>query len=307
MGNGAVGTRGGARWRIAGVRRVGRLARRLARALRRAVAPAEGRRFEATRPPTGQDGGGPGDIGHLLAAAPTFAVELRAAKQHLAPADLWYPYQSLDNLAHLNRLLTPGHRDLQALADRRPIADIGGADGDLAFLLARQGFTVDVIDWGPTNFNGLRGVRLLADHFATTVSVHEIDLDAQFQLPREDYGLVLLLGILYHLQNPLYILRQLARRSRHMLLSTRIARVTADRSVRLDRAPVAYLVDPAETNNDSTNWWIFSPPGLRRLLDRAGWDVLDQITVGRTRGDSNPAQPDRDERAFCLVRSRGRP
>jgi hypothetical protein len=78
--------------------------------------------------------------------------------------------------------------------------------------------------------------------------------------------------------------------------------VNQDR-VDLQNVPAAYLVSPDETNNDPTNYWIFTNPGLRRILDRTGWDVLDYMTVGNTL-NSNPATSEGDERAFCLVRSR---
>jgi hypothetical protein len=65
--------------------------------------------------------------------------------------------------------------------------------------------------------------------------------------------------------------------------------------------PVAYLLDEREINDDPTNFWIFSHMGLRRLIDRSGWDILDFMSTGCTR-KSNPI--DRDERAFCLLRSR---
>lgn len=226
-------------------------------------------------------------------------------KLELAAASEWYPHNSLSNLWHFDKLLTDGHRDLASLIGGRPVADVGAADGDLAFFLARHGVTVDVVDNAATNWNSLRGARLLADHFETGVTVHEIDLDVQFRLPRDSYGLVLLLGILYHLQNPFYVLKQLAGRAEHLLLSTRIARVTADGAVRLDDAPVAYLLDTLETNNDATNYWIFSLPGLRRLFKRTGWAVLEEMTVGRTDGDSDPSRADRDERAFFLLRACG--
>ena len=71
----------------------------------------------------------------------------------------------------------------------------------------------------------------------------------------------------------------------------------------LEHVPVAYLLDADECNNDATNYWIFSEEGLRRILHRTGWDVLDFGTVGAV-GKSDPATPKGDERAFCLVRSR---
>jgi tRNA (mo5U34)-methyltransferase len=236
----------------------------------------------------------------------SFREELMATKLTLAPAAEWYPYESLNNVWALDALLSPENRDLGKLAGGRPVADIGAGDGDIAFLLARHGFAVDIVDYGPTNWNQLRGARMLAKHFHTGVRVYETDLDDQFTLPRTSYGLILFLGILYHLQNPIYALRHLSAVSDHLLLSTRVAQVTADGAVRLADAPVAYLVDPTETNNDPTNWWIFSPPGLTRLLDRTGWDVLDSYTHGRTGGDSDPSADDRDERTFLLLRSRQR-
>jgi len=48
--------------------------------------------------------------------------------------------------------------------------------------------------------------------------------DRPFTLPHDAYDVVLFLGILYHLRNPFYVLEELARRTTHLLLSTRIAR-----------------------------------------------------------------------------------
>jgi tRNA (mo5U34)-methyltransferase len=243
------------------------------------------------------------DIGEMVGRVGAFRASLLATKLGLEPADFWYPYGTLDNLGHLDTLLTGTNRDLLALAGGAPIADIGAADGDLAFFLESLGCQVDIIDNGPTNFNGLLGARLVKRALGSHVGIHEIDLDSQFRLPRERYGLVVFLGILYHLQNPYYVLQELARRARHLVLSTRIAQVTTDHAVRFADVPVAYLVAPTETNDDPTNYWIFSDAGLRRIADRTGWDVLDYITVGHTI-DSEPAAMDRDERAFCLLRSR---
>jgi hypothetical protein len=54
------------------------------------------------------------------------------------------------------------------------------------------------------------------------------------------------------------------------------------------RSRLAYLVDPIETNNDPTNFWIFTVAGLRRILARTGWEVLDFVTLGATDA-SDPA------------------
>lgn len=229
---------------------------------------------------------------------------LRTARAAIDPDFPWYPYDILGNVVHLDSLLHGANRDLSALAGGAPVADIGGADGDLAFVLERAGgWEVDLVDNPPTNHNGLRGARALRGQLGSRVGIEEVDLDRHFRLPRERYGLVLLLGILYHLQNPFLVLRSIAERSRHCLLSTRVARVAGPERTPIEHLPVGYLVAPDETNGDPTNYWMFSPAGLRRLVDRAGWEILEQTSVGCQEG-SDPSSPDRDERAFMLLRSR---
>lgn len=242
------------------------------------------------------------EIAEFRQKAIEFEPELWARKLRLAPDSAWYPYGTLNNFHTLEAMLTVNHRHLSEYLDLGPIADIGAADGDLAFLLQSLGYEVDIIDNGPTNWNNLRGARLLAEDVGSGVTVHEVDLDSQFNLPRT-YGVAFFLGILYHLQNPFYALRALSRSAQYAFLSTKIAQVTADNSVRLADAPVAYLLAPDECNNDATNYWVFSEPGLHRILDRTGWDILD-YTVGGCTVDSDPSNMDRDERAFCFIKSR---
>ena len=247
------------------------------------------------------------DIAGLAAATVPFHAKLQELKAEVGktmPGLHWYQWGSLGNFACMDRLLTDSHRDLLALADGRPIADIGGADGDVAFFLASLGCEVDLVDHGPTNMNGLHGARALRDALGSSVVIHDVDLDSQFQLPREDYGLVLFLGILYHLKNPYYALERLARAARHCVLSTRVARVSPDKGTRFEHLPMAYLLDERECNDDPTNFWIFTEPGLRRLVARTGWEVLDYLATGDTT-DSDPSSVgEHDERAFCLLRSR---
>jgi hypothetical protein len=195
------------------------------------------------------------------------------------------------------------HRDLGRLASGLPVADIGAADGDLAFALEDQfGWQVDIIDTAATNMNGLQAARALRDHLGSNVMIADIDLDSQFRLPRERYGLVFFLGILYHLQNPYYALRELGRHADHCLLSTRVARFAGLDRTQIATLPVAYLVAPAETNNDASNYWMFSPAGLERIVARAGWNVLERYNVGDVVA-SDPSSPEHDERMFMLLRA----
>lgn len=243
------------------------------------------------------------DIGTLDERLPSCRQRMAAARQAIGPGIPWYPYDILATVSQLNGLLHGENRDLDRLAGGLPVADIGGADGDLAFVLEQEcGWPIHLIDTAPTNMNGLRAARALREYLGSSVEIHDVDLDSQFALPAERYGLVLLLGILYHLQNPLYVLRELSRRTNYLLVSTKVARFAGDARVPIADLPVAYLVGPTETNNDPTNYWMFSPAGLNRIVERAGWTVLDQTSYGDVHG-SDPSTPEHDERRFLLLRS----
>ncbi len=245
------------------------------------------------------------DISTLRTEAAVFERELQAIKAAACsdPA-FWYPYGTMNNLIMLDELLRGENRYVLELAQGKPVADIGAADGDLAFFLEqRYHVPIHIIDHAPTNFNSLRGARRMKEALASAVEIHDIDLDEYDDLPETSYGLVFLLGILYHLKNPFHTLEALARRSRHCLLSTRIAQFSPDRRVEFSRLPIAYLLDATESNNDPTNYWIFTAAGLKRICDRTGWDILEFKTFGDLK-QSDPASQEHDERAFCLLRSR---
>ncbi|HSC10918.1 MAG TPA: methyltransferase domain-containing protein [Rhodanobacteraceae bacterium] len=254
------------------------------------------------------------DIALLDMQSQRYRRELEKKKQALAPTEFgWYPYGTLNNFHLLSQLLTGDNRDFLSRVGDGLIVDIGAADGDLAFFLESLGYRAHIADFAPTNFNGCRGMRLLKQAFNSGVEILETDLDSQFKLPAERYELAFFLGILYHLKNPYLALESLARQARYAFISTRVTRfnvaagaegpqVNSSR-IELRDAPVAYLVDANETNNDATNFWMFSEAGLRRILQRSGWDILDFMTVGNTK-DSDPATAQGDERAFCYVRSR---
>jgi tRNA (mo5U34)-methyltransferase len=242
-------------------------------------------------------------IDEMQARAQAFQGQLDKKKAGIGSVDFqWYPYSTLSNFEHLNALLTGKNRDLFNQLDERPIADIGGADGDLAFFLESLGYTAELVDYAPTNMNHLQGARWLKEALNSRVEIHDVDLDSQFALPQRDYALVIFLGILYHLKNPYYALETLSKYTKYCLVSTRIAMFSPDKRLDLQHVPVAYLLDPEESNNDATNFWIFSEAGLRRIFSRAGWIVEDYRNVGNT-VCSDPASIEGDERAFALLRS----
>ncbi len=245
----------------------------------------------------------PMSLEEMRRRAGEFRVKLNKLKKKLGGADLaWYPYDTLLVFSVLDAMLTAGHRDLLALAGPRPVLDIGCGDGDLSFLFDSLGCRVHALDYSASNFNQMRGVAALKRALDSKVETFEVNLDEQFALPQSGYGLALCLGVLYHLKNPYYLLEKMARSAHYCLLSTRVAGVSPDGKTDVSELPVAYLVDEFETNNDPTNFWIFSEAGLRRILKRTGWEICDYLTTGCQKG-SDPVSAKGDQRAFCLLRS----
>jgi tRNA (mo5U34)-methyltransferase len=244
------------------------------------------------------------DIRQIAERAREFHARLKSVKAGIARRSFeWYPYDSLANVLHLNDLLTGANRDLLNLIGDGPVADIGCSDGDLAFFLESLGCKVQAVDNPVSNHNGMQGLKALREALHSSVDIHIVDLDSQFMLPNQHYRLVFLLGVLYHLKNPFYILEMLARQCDYCVLSTRIANTFPGQKLNLRDAPVAYLLDENELNDDDSNYWIFSETGLRRLLKRTRWEVCDLHVAGAS-GESDPNSLDRDQRLWCLIKSR---
>ncbi len=243
------------------------------------------------------------DISDLARRAKRFSKELERVKRaHRSTEFEWYPYNTLAVFPVLESMLREERRDVLGLAGAGRVLDIGCGDGDLSFFLGSLGCDVTAIENPGTNFNGAKAFETVRAALGSTAELRFQDLDTGFGLEGRTYGLAFCLGLLYHLKNPYGFLETLARHARHCVLSTRIAQVTV-KGTPVETEPLAYLVSPEETNNDATNYWIFSDAGLRRILDRTGWEVCDFVATGVQRG-ADPARPDRDQRIFCMLRSR---
>jgi hypothetical protein len=231
-----------------------------------------------------------------------FQRKLNSVKAQTRRDFEWYPYDSLGSWCRLEKMFGGRCRRVLARLANEPLLDIGCADGELAFFLESLGHRVHVMDWPPTNFNGLRGVAALKAALHSAVEIHEVDLDSQFQLPVPRCGLALLLGVLYHLKNPFFVLEKLAEHCRYCIFSTTATRFSPGGQTDLQELPVAYLLDDGELNSDATNYWVFSEAGLGRLLKKTNWEVLEYAAWGDTRA-SVPDSARRELRVFGLLKS----
>lgn len=229
-----------------------------------------------------------------------FAKKLAKFKRKTQVDFTWYRGNSLFTFEPIEQLLRKGgqSRFFESLPKDRKVLDVGCADGDVAFFMEKQGFKVDVIDHPATNFNDLQGCKFLKQHFDSDISIIEQDIDRHFSL-EDDYGFTFAMGLLYHLRNPFYFLNTLSQHSEYVLMSTRIASHSRDGTCIRD-IPVSYLVNKDELNNDPTNYWIFSLAGIRRLIERSGFNIICELQVGEV-DNSTPHEVEKGESYFVLM------
>jgi SAM-dependent methyltransferase len=240
----------------------------------------------------------------LISSADECSARLTALKQ-LNPLarEGWYPYDSFGNIEPLSKLFAASDAPIHEILGNGPLLDLCCGDGDLSFFLENFGYAVHAVDWPTTNYNGMQGVRELKRRLGSRVEIAELDLNTQFELPLKHYRAAFFLGGLYHLKNPVLVMESLAAVCDYCVLSTRITRYSADRQTDLKHLPVAYLLSEGESNNDDTNYWIFSDRGLRVLCERTRWHVCAALSMGEVDA-SDPVTLQGDERAFYLLRSK---
>ena len=163
----------------------------------------------------------------LLERGTAFRSYLGELKMRSSVADYgWYPYDSLSALDTIAETLSPVFSEISVALAAGPLLDLGCGDGDLGLFLASLGAAVDAIDHKETNYNQLRGVKVLQKATGYSFHVFDVDLNRAFNLPSRNYKCAFFLGTLYHLKNPFLVLEELAKISDWCLLSTRIAQVT---------------------------------------------------------------------------------
>jgi SAM-dependent methyltransferase len=246
------------------------------------------------------------DIREAATLASKFQAGLSTRKASIAGRNFdWYPFDSFGTVSVFEQVLTGKHRWLRTLIGNEPVLDVGCGDGAVSFFLESLGARVYALDHPATNYNQMRGVAALKASLGSRLRIRSVDVDSQPALALRECGLALLMGILYHLKNPYAILEALSSKARYCLLTTAITRYGTDGQTDLGDLPVAFLAGRDGLRGDETNFWIFTEAGLRILIDRTGWDIRDWRVVDDE--DSTLWGKQRDQRVFCLLRSRKRP
>jgi tRNA (mo5U34)-methyltransferase len=81
------------------------------------------------------------------------------------------------------------------------------------------------------------------------------------------HDVVLLLGVVYHLRNPITALERAASVTKRLLI------VETETALNHRRSPAARLYCRDELNGDDTNWWAFNEAAVTGLLSRWGLEA----------------------------------
>jgi tRNA (mo5U34)-methyltransferase len=149
--------------------------------------------------------------------------------------------------------------------------DIGPADGFYSFLLEQRGATVVAVEKEPRkSFYALREL---------TGCATELRIDNVYNISFSKYGLfdlVLFLGVLYHLRNPLLALDRLREVcSRKIFVESHV-----DIEGPSSELPLARFYPTSEQGKDYTNWWGPNVLCLAKMVESARFNVTHVHTTG---------------------------
>jgi tRNA (mo5U34)-methyltransferase len=161
----------------------------------------------------------------------------------------------------------------------KSVLDIGAWDGFFSFEAERRRASrvvaCDYYAWHGVGWGTGRG----KDGFelaraALNSKVEDVSLDVLDLAPEKvgSFDVVLFLGVLYHVPNPLLALERVASVSKGLLILETVVDM-----VGIGRPAAAFYPDK-ELNNDPTNWWGPNHAAVKGLLTAAGFARVDVIT-----------------------------
>jgi tRNA (mo5U34)-methyltransferase len=185
-------------------------------------------------------------------------------------------------------IVTPGESDtarglprlrLPERLDGLSVLDIGAWDGFYSFEAKRRGaarvLATDSYSWAGPGWGSKAGFLLARQ--ALGLDVEDLDIDVMELSPERvgTFDVVLLLGVLYHLKDPITAVERAASVTNRLLVVETVANLA------WLPVPAARLFAGSELNDDDTNWWALNPAALRSLLQSNGF--RDVQVVYRTR------------------------
>lgn len=156
--------------------------------------------------------------------------------------------------------------------DGKRVLDVGAWDGFYAFEMERRGAEVlatDQFSWGGDGWGTKEGFLLAREALGSTVK--DLDIDPTELSPEAvggQHDIVLFLGVLYHLPDPMRVLERVRSVTAQLLvLETEVGML-------LTRRAAAEFYPGTELNSDPTNWWAPNVPAVAGMLRAAGFSSV---------------------------------
>lgn len=153
--------------------------------------------------------------------------------------------------------------------DGKTVLDVGAWDGFYSFEMERRGASVlatDSYSWHGAGWGTKDGFLFARDALGS--GVDDLDIDPADLTPDAIRGardVVLFLGVLYHLRDPIAVLERLRPVTRELLvLETEVGML-------LTRKPAAEFFPGRELNEDGSNWWAPNPRAITGMLRAVGF------------------------------------
>ncbi|MEO8751174.1 MAG: class I SAM-dependent methyltransferase [Casimicrobiaceae bacterium] len=177
-------------------------------------------------------------------------------------------HPSRQELARLDSIGLP--RDARGLR----VLDIGARDGFFSFEMARRGAEVVAADYANPIGTGFRiAAEILGSPLTCQVkNVYNVRPEADGL-----FDVVLFLGVLYHLRNPLLAidqLRSVLKPAGQLFVTTHLASEPRVKDMDL---PLWQLLPRDSLAGDGTNKWIPNLPGLALALEESSLKVRDAL------------------------------
>jgi tRNA (mo5U34)-methyltransferase len=169
-----------------------------------------------------------------------------------------------------------GRLHLPTSLSGRSVLDIGAWDGAYSFEAERRGaervLATDSYSWDGGGWGTKAGFELARQSLDSKVEDKTIDV---FDLAPDTVGrfdLVLFLGVLYHVKDPIGALEHVAS------VTAGQAIVETEVDLMLTRRPAAALYPNTELNADPTNWWGLNPSAVCGVLRAVGFSRVEVVS-----------------------------
>jgi tRNA (mo5U34)-methyltransferase len=157
----------------------------------------------------------------------------------------------------------------------KTVLDVGAWDGFFSFEAARRGaarvLATDSFSWTGEGWGTKAGFDLARRALGSNVEDKEIDV---LDLSPDTVGVfdvVLFLGILYHMKDPMLALERVFSVTGERLIMSTLVDMT------WRRRPAMAFYPGSEANDDPTNWWGPNPAAVQAMLRSVGFSRVEVV------------------------------